>query len=190
MSDAQTVEELEAQIELRKTRFKQVIADIRAVLEEDLALFFARETKRAFLAKPAVSDRLSAAQVKDLKRRASEDGQAMARSISTALADESLWQGVAKVPDNVRDIRAAGPVWAEVARVESAIQELLDGYGLADAEPVRYKIPSYFVKGFYMPGLAEHYWRLIHEVQELGEQRRNIESDAIKARLETKWDDA
>lgn len=190
MSEAQSVEELEAQIEMRKNRFKQVIVDIRAVLEEDLAQFFARETKRAFLGKPAVSDALTADQVQDLKRRAAQDGLAIAKSVSEALADESIWHKVQKVPDNVRDIRAAEPVWAEVSRVEAALQDLLQGFGLADPEPVHYKIPSYFVKGLYMPGLAEHYWRLIHEVQELADQRRRIETDAIKARLESRWDDA
>jgi len=190
MSEAQTVEELEAQIALRNNRFKQVIADIRAVLEEDLAQFFARETKRAFLTKAAVSEGLSDSQVADLKRRAQADGQAIAKSVSEALADEALWHEVTTVPENARDLRAATPVWAQVTRVEAALQETLDAFGLADAEPVHYKLPSYFVKGLYMPGLVEHYWRLVHEVEELEEHRRRVETDAVKARLETRWDDA
>ncbi|TNF23696.1 MAG: hypothetical protein EP329_26865 [Deltaproteobacteria bacterium] len=190
MSDAQTVEELEAQIAQRGSRFKQVIADIRAVLAEDLVQFFARETKRAFLSKAALSEALSDDQVKELKRRATEDGKAIAASIVEALADESLWHEVTTVPDNVRDLRAATPVWAQVTRVETALQSLLEGFGLADAEPVHYKSPSYFVKGLFMPGLAEHYWRLVHEVEELTEQRLQVETDAIKARLESRWDDA
>ena len=190
MSEALTTAEIDAQIEVRKNRFKQVINDIRMVLEEDLPLFVARETKRAFLAMPSVAEGLGQEQVRALKQRSVEVGQAVAREISEALAEEARWHAPTQVPPNTRDISAAAPVWEVVTRIETALQRLLGEFGLADAEPVRYKAPAYFVKGLYLPGLAEHYWRLIHEVQELTEQQRQIVTDAIKVRLEAVWDEA
>lgn len=190
MSDALTTAELEAQIEVRNNRFKQVIHDIRAVLEEDLPQFVARETKRAYLARTAVSEGLGVERVRALKQRSAEVGQQVAREISTALADEARWHSATEVPANTRDLTAAHEVWAVVSQVEAVLQGLLAEFGLADVEPPRYKAPAYFVKGLYLPGLTEHYWRLIHEVQELGEQRRRVEADAVRERLEAVWDEA
>jgi len=190
MSEALTTAELEAQIEVRKTRFKQVIHDIRMVLEEDLPLFVVRETKRAFLGHTEAAAALGKERVRALKQEATALGASVTREISDALADEALWHASTAVPANTRDIASATAVWEVVRRVEKAVHALLGGYGLADAEPVAYKAPAYFVKGLYLPGLAEHYWRLIHEVQELAEQQRRIVADATKAELEAVWDEA
>lgn len=190
MSETLTVEELDAQIAQRNQRFKQVIADIRAALEHDLPQFVARETKRAFLGHPDVAERLGPQRIKDLKERSAALGPDLASRVSTALMDEALWHAETTVPANTRDISSASAVWAEVQHVETELHSLLDEFGLAEAEPPRYKAPAYFINGLYLPGLAEHFWRLMHEVEELRAQREKIQRDEVRARLEAMWDEA
>jgi len=190
MIDSATVEELDAQIELRKKRFKQVTDDIRAVLREDLPAFVLREVKKAFLTHVEVASKMSKEDVAELKVRAASVAREIVASVDEALGDSALWLAPAEVPKNQRDISGATRVWAEVRRVEAALAELLDAYGLRGSETPLYKAPAYFVKGNYLPSLAEHYWRLVHEVQELEAQKGRIASDATRADLEAKWEEA
>lgn len=189
MSDTVTVEELDAQIELRKNRFKQVTAEIRAVLREDIALFVPREVKKAFLASPSAAQAMTKAKVAELKEKSSALAAALAAKVDAALSDDAVWTTSAEVPKNKNDISAQTAVWERVQPVETDLQALLDTFGLG-SDPVRYKAPAYFVKGLYLPSLAEHYWRLVQEVQELEGQKTQIVDDATRAELESKWDDA
>ena len=190
MSETVTVEELESQIELRKQRFGQVIEDIRALLRADLEAWFGRKTKRAFLSNPSAAQDLSKERVSALKRRAAELGKSEADRVHTELADAALWTAGGPEPDNRRDITAASAAWDRVRVAEKALHDLLDEFGLAGDEPMDYKPPAFFVNGLYMPSLAEHFWRLVHEMDQLRAQAQQLKDDAIREKLEAKWDEA
>lgn len=187
MSETLTTAEIEEQIALRKVRFQHVIGDIRTVLKNDLDAFIVRETKRAFLGKPSVSEAMAPARVLELKQRAVELGKTVGARAEAELADVALW-GTATESAHTRDLSAVPAIWDKIVQVEKDLQAFLGEFGLADAEPATYKPPAYFVGGLYMPGLAEHYWRLISEMRELGDQRKKLDETSVRERLQAKWD--
>lgn len=186
-----TSEELQAQIDLRRERFRQVVSEIRAVLVEDLATYPARHTKAAFLAKPAVAEGLDAGQVKALKAAAEALGKDASKRVDHALSSEGPWlEGNADEPGEARSLASNPAVWSHVSAVDDALHELLAQYGLAeDAAPV-YKAPAYFVGGRYFPALAEHYWKTLAEITELSAQKEAVDASAQRERLQKLWDDA
>jgi len=190
MGETLTANEIDDQIGLRKVRFQQVIADIRAVLKADLDSFVMRETRKAFLARPDVAEGMVAERVGALKKGASELGKSLASRIDGELADVAQWDAPSHEPVNARDLIGVPGVWSRVTEVEHATHDFLQSFGLAGAEAPSYKLPAYFVAGLYMPSLAEHYWRIVVEVRELEEQRRKLSETSVRERLQSKWDDA
>lgn len=189
MVESLTASEIEDQIGLRKIRFQQVIADIRSVLRADIEAFVMRETKRSFLAKPDVADKMAADQVLALKQKAVAVGKASAARIDGELADIELWLAPTAEPANPRDLVGAAAVWSKVSSVEADLAALLAEFGLGEATPATYKLPAYFVGGLYMPSLAEHYWRIVQETRELQDQKRKLAETEVRDRLQAKWDD-
>ena len=189
MSESLTAHEIDEQIGLRKVRFQQVIADIRAVLKADLEAWFVRETKRAFLALPGVAGAMSNERVAQLKKRSVETGKTVAARIDGELQDVDLWWNPGGEPANTRDLVGAVRAWERIAGAEKDLHALLTEFGLTEAAPITYKLPAYFVAGLYMPSLAEHYWRIVHETRELEEQRRKLAENEVRERLQAKWDE-
>lgn len=190
MVESLSATEIEDQISLRKVRFQQVIADIRAVLKADLDAFVVRETKKAFLAQGAVAEAMPTERVAALKKGAVELGKSVAAKIDAELADAALWAAPAGEPANPRDLVGIPEVWARVQGVEKALHDFLSGFGLGGAEPPGYKLPAYFVAGLYMPSLAEHYWRIVVEMRELEDQKKKLTETSVRERLQAKWDGA
>ena len=81
-------------------------------------------------------------------------------------------------------------VWSKVRAIESTLQEILSSHAISGPEPASYKAPLYFVSGRYFPALAEHYWRLVGELQALEEEKGAVEAKDIRSGLSSKWDDA
>lgn len=191
MVDALSAEELDTQIELRRVRFKQVISDIRGLLHEDLRNFINRETKRAFLGQAVVSKGFDRARVGALKRASAELAQATADRIVAELEDEALWLPES-LPASVdkRSIDGVPGAWAKVTEVDVALAELLGGYGFDLAEVTKYHVPAFFVKGLYMPSLAEHFWRLLTEIHELEGQKVQRLDEEVRSELQSLWDEA
>jgi hypothetical protein len=188
MVESLTTAEIDNQIELRKVRFQQVVADIRTVLRADLDAFVMRETKKAFLARPDVADSMSADKVGALKKGAAELGRSLAQRLDAELADLSLWQAGSGDPVNPRELAGVPGVTAKLHEAEKAVTEFLAGYGLPSE--VSYKPPAYFVGGLYMPSLAEHYWRIVVETRELEDQKARLSEQTTREKLQSKWDEA
>ncbi|MFO0751136.1 MAG: hypothetical protein U1F43_36510 [Myxococcota bacterium] len=189
MVESLTANEIEDQIGLRKVRFQQVIADIRAVLRTDIESFVVREAKRAFLAKPDVAGKMSQEQVAKLKRGSVDLGKSSAARIDKELENVELWMSTGSDPANTRDLVGAARVWEKVSSVEADLARLLGEFGLGEAQPTSYKLPAYFVGGLYMPSLAEHYWRIVQETRELEEQKKKLTENAEREVLQAKWDE-
>ena len=128
MSDTVTVEELDAQIDLRKNRFKQVTGEIRTVLREDIALFVPREVKKAFLASTSAAEAMDKSKVAKLKEKANELAHDLAARVDSALADDAIWATGGEVPKNKNDISGQAAVWEKVQPVERDVQALLDEF--------------------------------------------------------------
>lgn len=184
------VKELDDQIALCNQRFQQVVDQIRAVLAEDLPLFVGREAKRRFLARTDVAEGLSDEQLKELKRRSTDDGVRAGARIMAALADESLWSRGHAEPDDTRSLVGSEPVWEVVRTIEGDARTLLADFGLDDADRPIYRAPAFFVKGLYLPTLVEHYWKLLGELAALRARKNEVAAESKRARLTSRWDDA
>jgi hypothetical protein len=189
MVETLTTHEIEDQIQLRKVRFQQVVADIRTVLRTDLEAFVVRETKKAFLAQSEVAEAMSSDEVGALKKGALALGRELAARIDGELADLSLWESPPHEPANPRDLAGVPGVSAKLGEAEKAVAQFLTGHGLS-ADGVSYKLPAYFVGGLYMPSLAEHYWRIVVEIRELEDQKKKLVEQTTREKLQSKWDDA
>jgi hypothetical protein len=188
--DEATVKELDDQIALCNQRFKQVIDQIRAVLAEDLPQFVSREAKRRFLARTEVAERMTDAQVSELKRRSVDDGTRACARIMDALADDAVWSGGHVEPDDTRSLVGADAVWEIVRTVEGDARTLLADFGLDDADRPIYRTPAFFVKGLYLPTLIEHYWKLLGELAALRTRKSEVAAESKRAKLTSRWEDA
>ncbi len=177
-------------IALSQERLLQVLEQIRAVLHEDLGKFVAREARKAFLTHPEAADALTDQQVADLKTRTVAASTASADRIAAELADQSLWLEEADASEGSRSLEPLGSVWAIVRSVEADVTALLEPFGLAPDPPAVYKAPAYFVAGRFLPTLAEHYWKLRSEIDELEAARRQEAEESVKSRLAARWDEA
>jgi hypothetical protein len=184
--------EITEQLALRRQRFEQVVGDMRTLLRQDLEQFAVRETKRVFLADAAVASGLTLEAVRALRQGALTIGRAAAVEAVVALADLALWEAGAALgrEERARELSAVEPVWARIRAVEAAVSAWLEGHGFKPSPPVAYRPPAFFVAGLYMPGLIEHYWRLIAEIRELGLQRAALTERMARERLQAVWDAA
>jgi len=192
MSETLTEQEITEQLELRKQRFQQVVADIRSLLKQDLENFAVRETKRAFLSEPSVAEHMSPEGVLKLRQEAQALGKREAGRAEAALSDIALWERGAELPaaTKPRELSEVPAVWDVVKAAEAALVAFLKERGFTLEQPPVYRPPAFFVAGLYMPGLNEHYWRIISEIRELHEQRRGLAAKASRERLQALWDAA
>lgn len=186
MSDA----DFDDRIALSRERLRQVLEQIRGVLREDLERYVTRESRRAFLDNPAAADALSDQQVAALKEQSGSASKAAADRIAGALADETMWLEAAQAPEGGRSLETLGAVWSTVCSVEGDLAALLQPFGLATDPMPSYKAPAYFVGGRYLPTLAEHYWKLREELDELTRARDQAAEDSVRGRLASRWDEA
>ena len=189
MTEALTPAEIDDQIDLRKARLDSVIADIRAILVDDIPGFFKRQAKSAFLSNPEKAHLLSRDEVGSLKANIADSGAAAAKTLNDRLGDANKWMASPSDVNDARTLVDCTEVWMEVRSIEATLQAVLEGAGL-DASPPVYKAPLYFVNGRYFPALAEHFWRLLAEIHRLKEERGEAESDRVRDSLTSKWDDA
>ncbi len=186
--ESTAVEELESQIELCEHRFDGVVEQIQAVLRADVRSHFAREARRAFIARPDQADALSDDRVRAFKAAAEAGGEAASATLQAALAERAHWTAPAEAPEDARSLEAATAVWAHITAVDGALAALLEEHGLGGATSPSYRPPRYFVGGLYLPALVEHYWKLRAELEGLRGEREATLRAAQSDRLGTRWD--
>ncbi len=183
-----TIAEIDEQVALHRQRLGTVVAQIRTVLEEDLAHFVQRETKRAFLSHPEIAATLDDQRVAELKRAAETRGPDAAARIAHALEDGARWSVPVQPPADGPSLMAVEGVWSQVRTIEDDVRNLLDAFGLPGGD-VCYKPPVYFVRGLYLPSQVEHFWKLSAELEAFEREKRDIAARAVRSRLESRWDD-
>lgn len=192
MSETVTEREIDEQLGLRHQRFEQVIQDIRRLLQHDLEAFFVRETKKAFLAEIAVAEKMTDDAILALRKDAQALGRSEGERVASELADLDKWRaGEALARQEAKhDLSEVAEVWDVVRSAESALVAFLRERGFAIAAAPSYRAPAFFVAGLYMPGLNEHYWRILHEVHELHAQRAALQAKTVRDRLQARWEAA
>lgn len=194
MSETLTGREIDEQLELRRQRFEQVVQDIRHLLRQDLENFVVRETKKVFLGQPEVAEKMSPDAILALRREAQVIGKAEGEAAVARLGDLVLWWTGADVArkggEKMPDLSEVPAVWTHVRSVEEAFATFMRKHGFQIDVAPAYKAPAFFVGGRYMPGLNEHYWRIIDEIRELHDQRKALAERTTRDRLQALWDAA
>ena len=184
---------LDERAETAKTQVAAVIDEMHAVLAEDLPAFPGREGKKRFLDAPEAADKLSGDELAALKRDLREVADTVCAEVVSSLQAHEPWlheqasveEGGARVLDGSPEVAGA------FHRVARATQAVLERRGLASAEkPVRYKTPTWFIEGRYMPGLIEKYWRWLSELQEIEREKARTARETERRSLAERWEEA
>lgn len=186
-----TAKELEDQIALRRARFESIVAEVRAVLVDDIPNWAQREAKEAFVGQPEAAASLDAGALKSYKSKILALGTSASEALGAALADPTLWLEGPAVTGNPRTVRDAAGVWSKVVSlIDEPFNAVLAEHGLGGEEPSAFKGPVYFVGGRYFPTLAEHYWKLRAELVELQSEADALTATETRSTLLDRWDQA
>ena len=80
-------------------------------------------------------------------------------------------------------------LWAPTTAAAELVREILSAYGFPDTAPSpEYRMPTWFINGKYLPGIAEKYWGLIAEIREIRVRIREVERDSQRETLRKRWD--
>lgn len=170
----------------------KLAAEVRNVLAEDLALFPAREVRRRFIADPEFATTLNDAKIAEIKADAARRGAEMRDRVVAAMEDLGLWLAGVDVHGPGKSFQENEQLWAVTAEACAVTRGLLRDYGFPGAEEanIEYRMPTWFIAGKYLPGLAEKYWALIAELRELRERIKAMEQARIRDALGKRWDKA
>ena len=182
--------ELSDQIALRRARFESIVAELRAVLVDDVPNWAMREAKEAFLGAPAVASSMTEETLRTFKTDIESFGTEAAENLGDALQEASRWLEGGHHTDNPRTLRDAA-VWEHLSKVvDEPFQQLLVRHGLTGGQTRHFKGPVYFVGGRYYPALAEHYWKLRTELVDLERAVAELSAEETRAALLDRWDNA
>jgi hypothetical protein len=181
-----------------RQRLQRTIADIVALVAEDVAGYPVSELRRRFVEFPQ-GDALDDGQLKALRQEARELGRASADEVKARLTPLDLWLKsdddgkcvghLRSLPseEDCKDLSALRPVWAVVQGIDARLEAIAGKYGLPpdDRVPKGYTPPKRFISGKHLPTLVEHFWRELAEVRRLeagerataGEQKRRTRAE-------------
>lgn len=178
----------------REERALQTIArlkeEILPVLGEDLLRYPEREVRRRFVTSPdfaeSLDDETIAAIKRDLARRAPQ----VRDRIIHAMSEEDRWLCGVEFEGPGRSLAENPKLWEPTSLAVDLVREVLTAYGFPGHEdfPREYKMPTWFILGKYLPGLAEKYWAAIAELREVRARIREVEEGMVRERLERRWD--
>lgn len=180
---------LDEQLELRQVRFAQVIEDILKVLRADLETYVLREAKQAYLNAPIRAEEVEKEELKAYRIKAAKLASEAAEEAVKALASTERWLPPEGPPSDPRSLEGVQGVSSALGGVQARLSVLLQEFKFAEEAPA-YRYPAYFVAGFYLPTLAEHYWRIVTEIRELEAKKAELALNATRDLLEARWDEA
>ena len=178
-------------------RLLNAIAKLRkealAALQEDMPKFPEREVKRRFLAAKDFARELPREKIAEIKKTLRERAAPLANEVLAEMEDETRWLAGLEHLDSAGKSLADNPkLWEPTARLAEFVRTVLEAYGFPNANdpPVEYKMPPYFIKGKYLPSLAEKYWGLLRELADVRARLEDLQEYKTKEELARKWEEA
>lgn len=168
----------------------KLASEVRTVLIDDIARYPVREVKRRFVANPAFAQEVDDEVVARLKSELATLGETLRAQASAALEPPDLWIAGIDIAAEGKTFAENTALWQPMMDVAAAVQEVLVRYRFPDAEtdPADYRMPTWFINGKYLPGLAEKYWHLMAELRDLRTRIDEIEQSRIRDNLAKRWD--
>ena len=190
---AEDPEALSSRVEGARQQLAEVIDEMHAVLAWDLPVYPEREGKKRFLDAPEKAAEMAEGELAAIKKELRGVGSGIAAQVVEALRSHGPWQSeeASAEEGGARSLDGNPEVTAALYRVARATQAVLARCGLASAEEsLRYKTPTWFIEGRYMPGLIEKYWRWLGEVREGEQARVQAAREDERRSLARRWEDA
>ncbi len=171
-------------IEIDKLRTKAL-----ECLEEDLGLFPERELKRRFLADMDFASSLTNQQIKSIKQKLGTALPGLLPRVIACLGDSDRWTAGRNFHGPGKSLAENETLWECIKPIEDFLVNLMDEYGFPKEE-VRYKMPTWFIKHTYMPSIAEKYWQLVHDLEDVRQRKDELQKRLMRDKLSKKWDSA
>lgn len=162
-------------------------------LEVDLPRFPEREVRRRFIAASGFARELSTEKVAEIKRALRQRSAELAEEVLQEMSDVEKWRaGIEHLEGEGKSLAQNPVLWEPTRRVVEFVSTVLETYGFPNAKepPVEYRMPPYFIKGKYLPAIAEKYWGLLRELADIRRRLRELEEYRQKEELSRKWDEA
>lgn len=167
----------------------KLASEVRPVLAEDLVQFPAREVRRRFVANPEFAATLSDEQIAELKAELARRATEVRDRVIAAMEPADLWVEATGPTGPGKSFAENERLWAPTREAASLVAEVLERYGFPAGEGApEYRMPTWFIGGKYLPGLAEKYWALVAEVRELRERAAELERTRVRESLGKRWD--
>lgn len=165
-------------------------AEIMPVLAEDIGKFPEREVRKRFVANPEFAKVLDDATVASIKGVIARQVPEIRDRVIRAMEEEERWLCGIDYHGPGKSLAENERLWEPTREVVEFVCKVLRDFGFPnpDEYPTEYKMPTWFIGGKYLPGLAEKYWACIAEVREARERIRELELAMLREDLGRRWD--
>lgn len=182
-------------LERLEDKLRRDVRELVEVLRADVPAWVQRSIRQVFEDSPH-ADRLSDAQVAQLKAEAREASQRLGEEVGRELEPIEVWlwrDGDPPLPKAPEGLDPNPRVAAALARVGRAVGDLLERHGIPRAElgeRATYRLPTYFVRGHFARSLVESYWRTLAHHDEVRRQLSELKREDRRAERRRRWDEA
>lgn len=180
----------------REARAIQTISKLKAeilpILADDLARFPEREVRRRFVSSPEFAETLDDEAIAMLKAEVSGRAASVRDRIVALMDEDDRWLAGVDCSGPGKSLAENERLWEPTRLAVDLVREVLTTHGFPRPEeyPTEYRMPTWFIGGKYLPGLAEKYWASVAEVREARARIREIEEGLVRAGLGRRWDRA
>lgn len=178
----------------RENRARQAIiklaSEVCLILADDLLKYPAREVRRRFVAEPLFAESMDDATVQRLKAELDERSVPVRDGIMEHLNADDRWLAGLEYEGQGKSFAENEKLWTPTAAAAELVREILTAYDFPRTEPppAEYRMPTWFINGKYLPGMAEKYWGIIGEIREIRTRIREVEDGAQRETLGKRWD--
>lgn len=165
-------------------------AEVLPILAVDLARYPEREVRKRFVSNPEFADTLDDASIARLKAEISKRALEMRDRVVALMDDDERWLAGVDFAGPGKSFAENPRLWDPTGLAVDLVRQLLTDYGFPKPEeyPTEYRMPTWFIEGKYLPGLAEKYWACMNEVREVRQRIREVEEGLVRNSLGRRWD--
>lgn len=165
-------------------------AEILPILADDLLRFPEREVRKRFVSSPEFAETLDDEAIAKMKEEVSRRGLAMRDRVVALLDEDDRWLAGVDCAGPGKSLAENRRLWEPTSAAADLVREVLTAYGFPKPEeyPTEYRMPTWFIGGKYLPGLAEKYWACVADVREARARIREVEEGLVRNSLGRRWD--
>lgn len=182
------IKELQNQIGFIKEKIMKTANEVKEALRQDLPLFVNREIKKHFVNNPEFARSLSDEEIKKIKQRINSITPAVVEKILVDIDSENLWMKGLEITSEGKSFMENHELWKVTSPIEELTKKIMKEFNfLGCTEEITYKAPSWFIGKYYLPSLAEKYWKHINEIKEIQRKIEELKKEKERNELSKRW---